>query len=93
MPDAIAEEEKSRRLGLLQARQREIQSAIHEGFIGRSIEVHVEGKSRREHQWAGHTSCHRVVNLTSAEPDLLGKYVTVRVTAAGPNSLIGEHCR
>ena len=93
MPDAIAEEEKSRRLGLLQARQREIQSAIHEGFIGRTIEVHVEGKSRRENQWAGHTSCHRVVNLTSAEPDLLGKYATVRVTAAGPNSLIGEHCR
>lgn len=93
MPDAIPEEEKSRRLGLVQARQREIQNAIHEKFIGRTVEVHAEGKSRKENQWAGHTSCHRVVNLSSPEPDLLGKYVPVKVTAAGPNSLVGEHSR
>ena len=91
MPDAVPEEEKSRRLAVLQARQREIQGAIHEGFVGRSFEVHVEGKSRRENQWAGHTSCHRVINLTSPEPELLGKYVTVKVTSAGPNSLVGIH--
>ena len=91
MPDAIPEEEKSRRLAMLQTRQREIQSTIHEGFVGRSLEVHVEGKSRRENQWAGHTSCHRVVNLTSREQDLLGKYVPVKITTAGPNSLVGEH--
>jgi len=32
-----------------------------------------------------------VVNFSSATPDLLGKYVNVRLTSAGPNSLAGEH--
>jgi len=91
MPDAIPEEEKSRRLSVLQAHQREIQTASNGALVGKVFEVHVEGKSRRENQWAGHTSCHRVVNFSSATPDLLGKYVNVRLTSAGPNSLAGEH--
>lgn len=91
MPDAIPEEEKSRRLAVLQTCQREIQTEAHAVLIGQTFEVHVEGKSRRENQWTGHTSCHRVVNLTSSEPDLLGKYVPVKITSAGPNSLVGEH--
>jgi tRNA-2-methylthio-N6-dimethylallyladenosine synthase len=91
MPDALPEEEKGRRLAVLQARQREIQTEENEALIGKTFEVLVEGKSRRENQWAGHTSCHRVLNLTSPSPNLLGKYVDVKVTSAGPNSLAGEH--
>jgi tRNA-2-methylthio-N6-dimethylallyladenosine synthase len=90
MPDAIPEEEKSRRLAVLQARQREIQTELNAALVGRTLEVHVEGKSRRENQWAGHSPCHRVINFTSPEPELLGQYVQVRITAAGPNSLAGE---
>jgi tRNA A37 methylthiotransferase MiaB len=51
----------------------------------------VSGKSRRESQWSGYTSCHRVLNFTSQEKELLGSYMQVRVTGAGPNSLAGEH--
>jgi hypothetical protein len=32
-----------------------------------------------------------VLNFTSTAQDLLGSYVNVRVTDAGPASLIGEH--
>jgi tRNA-2-methylthio-N6-dimethylallyladenosine synthase len=90
MPDAISEEEKSRRLGILQEKQREIQSERNAALVNTKFDVLVSGKSRRENQWSGHTSCHRVVNFTSQEPNLLGTYVRVQVTGAGPNSLVGE---
>jgi tRNA-2-methylthio-N6-dimethylallyladenosine synthase len=90
MSDVISEEEKSRRLAVLQERQREIQMRRHEGLVGTSFEVLVSGKSRKENQWSGHTSCHRVINFASQETALLGKYVQVRVTGATPNSLVGE---
>lgn len=90
MSDVISEEEKSRRLGILQEKQRVIQTKKHSEMAGERFEVLVSGKSRRENQWSGHTSCHRVINFSSQEAALLGKYVQVRVTGATPNSLVGE---
>jgi tRNA-2-methylthio-N6-dimethylallyladenosine synthase len=90
MPDAISEEEKSRRLAVLQEKQREIQSQRNASLGNTTFEVLVSGKSRRENQWSGHTSCHRVINFTSQRQNLLGTYVQVLVTGAGPNSLVGE---
>jgi len=90
MPDAIAEEEKGRRLAVLQEKQREIQGERNATLVGTRFDILVSGKSRRENQWSGHSSCHRVVNFTSQEQNLLGTYVQVLVTGAGPNSLVGE---
>ena len=90
MDDAIPEEEKSRRLAVLLEKQREIQRARNENLLGRSFEVMVEGKSRRQHQWSGHTSSNKVMNFTSRQQESLGDYVQVKVVAATPNSLIGE---
>lgn len=91
MPDVIPEEEKSRRLAILLDRQREIQRANNLRLVGSSVEVLVEGKSKREDQWSGHTSSNRVVNFTSPRHNLLGHYVQVRLVAASPNSFAGEH--
>jgi tRNA-2-methylthio-N6-dimethylallyladenosine synthase len=90
MDDAIPEEEKSRRLGVLLEKQREIQRARNERLVGKMFDVLVEGKSRRENQWAGHTSANKVVNFTSHRDETLGHYVRVLVTSATPNSLIGQ---
>jgi tRNA-2-methylthio-N6-dimethylallyladenosine synthase len=90
MKDAIPEEEKSRRLAILLEKQREIQREKNERLVGETFEVLVEGKSKRENQWSGHTSANRVMNFTSPEKELLGHYVQVRVTGASPNSLVGE---
>ncbi|HWY08755.1 MAG TPA: tRNA (N6-isopentenyl adenosine(37)-C2)-methylthiotransferase MiaB [Candidatus Acidoferrales bacterium] len=90
MADAIPEEEKGRRLGILMDRQREIQRVRNEGTVGETFEVLVDGKSRRENQWSGHTSSNRVMNFTSPEQELLGNYVQVKVVSAMPNSLVGE---
>jgi tRNA-2-methylthio-N6-dimethylallyladenosine synthase len=90
MDDAIPEEEKSRRLAILLEKQREIQRARNEKLIGRTFEVMVEGKSRKEHQWSGHTSSNKVMNFTSRAQESLGDYVQVQVVSATPNSLVGE---
>src|SRR5580658_6780000 len=56
MSDIISEDEKSRRLAILQEKQREIQTAKHALLLGKTFEVLVNGKSRRENHWSGHTS-------------------------------------
>jgi len=91
MKDTISEEEKSRRLGVLQEKQREIQTAQNAALVGETFEVLVSGKSRRENQWFGYSTSHRVLNFTSQAKELLGTYVQVRVTGSGPNNLVGEH--
>ena len=91
MADAVPEEEKSRRLRVLLDRQRGIQAARNEALIGSVVEVFVDSSARRENQWAGRTSSNRTVNITSPLDSLLGEYVQVRITGAGPNSLVGEH--
>jgi tRNA-2-methylthio-N6-dimethylallyladenosine synthase len=90
MEDALPEEEKSRRLGILLERQREIQRTKNEALIGEVLEVLVDGKSKRENQWTGHTSSNRVMNFTSQAENILGDYVQVRVVGTTPNSLVGE---
>ncbi len=90
MADPIPEEEKGRRLMVLQELQRVIQTTRNQALVGRTLEVLVDGPSRRDGQWAGRTSSNRVVNFTSPRESLLGDYVQVRITQAGTNSLIGE---
>jgi len=90
MTGAVPEEEKRRRLAMLQERQRAIQTVRNESLVGQTFEVLVEGASRRENQWSGRTSSNRTLNFTSPRSGLLGEYVLVAVTQAGPNSLVGE---
>lgn len=91
MADAVPEREKSRRLAVLQEKQRVIQTARNETLIGGTFEVLVEGASRRQHQWSGRTSGNRTLNFTSPCSGLLGEYILARVTQAGSNSLVGLH--
>jgi len=91
MSDSISEEEKGRRLAALQDKQREIQAVKHARMVGERFEVLVSGKSRRENQWTGYTTSHRMINFTSQERELLGTYVQVKVTGATPNGSVGEH--
>jgi tRNA-2-methylthio-N6-dimethylallyladenosine synthase len=91
MPDAIPEEEKSRRLARVMDVQREIQLARHETLVGETFEVMVDGASRRPGQWSGRSSSNRILNFTSPRSGLLGEYIQVRVLSASPNSLVGEH--
>jgi len=90
MPDAVPEEEKGRRLANLLEHQRKIQVARNQPLVGREFEVLVDGRHDARGQWTGRTTSNRTVNFVSPRESLLGEYVQVRVTRAGPNSLVGE---
>ena len=90
MPDAIPEEEKSRRLAILNERQRQIQIARNEKLVGARFEVLVDTHHTARNQWAGRTTSNRIVNFSTSRENLLGQYVQVHITRSAPNSLIGE---
>ncbi len=92
MIDSISEEEKSKRLNILQERQREIQRINYEKQLGRTLEVMVEGKNETRGQVIGRTSHNVTLNFTTGDSSApeVGTYVNVRVTRSFPNSLVGE---
>jgi tRNA-2-methylthio-N6-dimethylallyladenosine synthase len=91
--DHIPEDEKGRRLIILQERQRQIQIRRNAAYIGRVEETHVEGWNASTQQWIGRTAQNKTLNFTggdSKREEMIGRYLPVRVTRAGPNSLVGE---
>jgi len=90
LEDQISEEEKSRRLAIVQERQRSIQIRRNAEYVGRVEEVMVEGFNKATGQWIGRTSQHKTLNFTDSRENLTGQYLHARVLRAGPNSLAGE---
>jgi tRNA-2-methylthio-N6-dimethylallyladenosine synthase len=92
MSDSIPDEEKSKRLTVLQERQREIQRVNYEKHIGEVLEVMVEGRNDVRGQIIGRSTQNKTVNFTTNAPILpaTGSYQKVRVTKSFPNSLVGE---
>ena len=100
LDDAISDQEKARRLDVLMAKQRDIQTARNKKCIGTIYEVMVEGYNQARGQWIGRTSQNKTLNFTapgagdpvkpSVEPVKIGEYVSVIVTTSFPNSLVGE---
>ncbi|MDE3158568.1 MAG: tRNA (N6-isopentenyl adenosine(37)-C2)-methylthiotransferase MiaB [Acidobacteriota bacterium] len=93
MPDAVPDEEKQRRLAIVQEKQRSIQIRRNAERIGAVEEVLVEGRNQALGQWIGRTTDNHILNFTHSDPaaeNLLGRYLAVRVTRSGPNSLVGE---
>ena len=93
MADSISNEEKARRLAVLQEHQKEIQARLSRRYAGRTLEVMVEGKNPARAQLIGRTSQNKTLNFTvtggnpAPEP---GSYVRVHITESFPNSLLGE---
>jgi tRNA-2-methylthio-N6-dimethylallyladenosine synthase len=85
--DAIGEEEKGRRLAELQELQRQIQLRRNQALLGETFEVLVEGYQARLGQAVGRSTANRVINFPGS-PEDVGRYLTVKVTSAGPNSLV-----
>jgi len=92
LEDGISDEEKSRRLIVLQERQREIQRRRYQRHVGHILEVMVEGKNEARGQWIGRTTQNKTLNFTvpSAVVPAAGSYIPVVTTGSFPNSLLGE---
>lgn len=90
LPDSVSEEVKTERFLKLQGLQKSIQGEVYRGYLGKTVQVLVEGESSRSAEdLTGHTTCNKVVNFKGGM-NLLGEIVGVRVTEAKANSLYGE---
>ena len=90
LPDNIAEEEKVRRLNEIIALQNELSLASNRREIGKTVEVLVEGFSKRSHDdMFGRTSQYKTVVFPRAGRHI-GELVQVRVLEASAATLRGE---
>lgn len=89
-PDDVPEPVKAERLAVLQTAQKQIQTRKNAAFVGRTVEVLVEGRSRKvAEELSGRSPDNRVVNFAGlSEP---GQIIPVHVIRFGPNSLFGEY--
>jgi len=89
LTDAIPSGVKHERLARLQSRQREIQEVRNGRWVGREVEVLVEGPSKRDaSRWTGRTPESRVVHFEG--PSAPGRVEKVRVVGATAYSLKAE---
>jgi tRNA-2-methylthio-N6-dimethylallyladenosine synthase len=86
----VPEPEKERRNQVLLEAQGELTLARNRTFVGRTVEVLVEGESKVEGRQSGRTAHHRLVHFASDDSDLVGQYVPVRITQALAHSLVGD---
>ncbi|MGC8781684.1 MAG: MiaB/RimO family radical SAM methylthiotransferase [Anaerolineae bacterium] len=87
MVDDVPSEEKKRRWEALDRLQEQIVGEINRQFVGKTVEVLVEDLHKGK--WRGRTRLNKLVFF--ADPgDWRGKLANVRITWAGPWSMIGE---
>ncbi len=92
MEGEVDEEEKGRRLRILQENQKLIQYNRNAAYKGRVMEVLVEDKARTRFSLAGRTSNNKVVNF-DGPVTLMGQLVPVEITGFSSNSLKGVWAR
>jgi tRNA-2-methylthio-N6-dimethylallyladenosine synthase len=87
MIDDVAREEKRRRLHEVEALQKQIATQINTRYLGRTVDVLVEGTAKG--RWYGRTRTNKLVHFASELP-LAGELVDVEITATEPWYLEGR---
>ena len=91
LPDATDDETKKQRLQILQRRIVSQAMDISMAMVGTEQRILVSGFSKKDPgKLQGRTENNRVVNFQCDDPDLIGRFATVRILEAYPNSLAGE---
>jgi tRNA-2-methylthio-N6-dimethylallyladenosine synthase len=88
LEDTVPQQEKERRLQLVEEQQEGIAQKINTRFLGQTVEVLPEGRERGK--WKGRTRTDKLVFFQDGEADSHGQMVNVRITRTGPWSLQGE---
>jgi tRNA-2-methylthio-N6-dimethylallyladenosine synthase len=92
LADEISDEEKARRLGIVQERQKGIQHKRNAAYHGEIMEVFVDDRARSRVSLKGRASNNKIVNFDGPD-SLMGQFVQVEITSFGPNSLKGNWIR
>ena len=92
MPDDVTEEKKQR-LYLLQERINQQAAQYSRRMLGTEQRVLVEGPSKKDiMELTGRTENNRIVNFQGS-PDMIGKFVDIKITDVYTNSLRGDVVR
>jgi tRNA-2-methylthio-N6-dimethylallyladenosine synthase len=89
LPEEISREQKQERLESLLKLQRQITLEINQSYLGTTQSILVESLGKRPGQVSGRADSGKTVNFIG-NPDLIGSFIDVRITAAYQNSLVGE---
>ena len=93
MPDDVTEEEKKQRLYVLQERINQQAAQFSRRMLGTEQRVLVEGPSKKDiMELTGRTETNRIVNFQGT-PEMIGKFVDIKITDVYTNSLRGEVVR
>ena len=87
MDDDIPRQEKRRRLHAVEDTQKRIASEINARYLGRTVDVLVEGVSKG--RWYGRTRTNKLVHFDSPE-NLAGRLLDVEITSTEPWYLEGR---
>ncbi|MCJ7601587.1 MAG: radical SAM protein, partial [Desulfobulbaceae bacterium] len=89
--DSVSREEKERRLATLQERLQQITLERNREYIGRRMELMVEGQSKAAGgQWSGRSGTNHIVNFQSHDALVPGQLVQVVIQEACLHSLRGK---
>ena len=89
--DQITEETKRERFNRLAECQNKITREINESLIGKTLEVLVEGASKKNQKLlTGHTRSNKIVNF-KGDSELIGKIINVKIDEANTWALHGEY--
>ena len=92
-PDDVTEDEKKQRLYLLQQRINNQAAQFSRAMLGTEQRVLVEGPSKKDiMELTGRTETNRIVNFQGT-PEMIGKFVDIKITDVFTNSLRGEVIR
>jgi len=91
LDEHLDEATKENRLARILNLQKEITIQRNRDLIGSTMELLLDGHSRKGDTITGRTRGNKAVNI-SASSHLIGSLVSVQITAAGANSLSGRLC-
>ena len=93
LPDDVSEDEKKKRLYILQERINQNAMLYSRRMFDTVQRVLVEGPSKKNPmELCGRTENNRVVNF-EGQPNMVGQFVDIQITEAQPNSLRGKVIR
>jgi tRNA-2-methylthio-N6-dimethylallyladenosine synthase len=87
--DDVSPEEKQRRLAILLELQRRLSHEVNQAYVGRTLEVLVEGRDEKRGNALGRTGQNKIVVLPWDDGLVPGRFLDVRVERAEGQTLYG----
>lgn len=87
-PDDVSQDEKERRRQAIDALQGEVVGEINQKFLGQTVQVLVEEKSKK--RWRGRTRTNKLVFFEDETREWKGQLANVKINWTGPWSMLGD---